>query len=212
MNYIKALVTRYPALLPMQEDLEHAANLICEVYLQGGKLLLCGNGGSAADCDHIAGELMKGFLLRRSLKEDDICRFAGLCEEPRLFASGLQGGLPAISLVSQTALNSAFCNDAEPDMVYAQGVWALGEEKDLLIAISTSGNAQNVINASIAARAKGMRVLGLTGERGSRLSRLCHLTLRAPLTETYRIQEYHLPIYHALCAEVEARIFGEEDI
>ncbi len=212
MKQIKALTERFPELESIQASLERAAEMIEETYRAGAKLLLCGNGGSAADCDHIVGELMKGFLLRRSLKGTDVSKFAGLCEDPAAFANGLQGGLPAISLVSATALNSAFCNDVEPDMIYAQGVWGLGCPGDLLIAISTSGNSKNVVNAAIAARAKGMAVLALTGEKESRLSALSTLTLQAPAHETYRIQEYHLPIYHALCAAVEERIFGGDEV
>lgn len=211
MKYIQELIARLPELGSIQASLERAARMMGETYLGGGKLLLCGNGGSAADCDHIVGELMKGFLLRRPLKSADVCKFEGMCKDPAAFAEHLQGALPTVSLVSANALNSAFCNDVEPNMIYAQGVWGLGCPGDLLIAISTSGNSENIVNAAIAACAKGMAVIALTGERESRLSALSDVTLHAPAHETYRIQEYHLPIYHALCATVEERIFGGEE-
>ncbi len=208
---IDTLLKAHPALAARQSDIEAARDLIIHTYEHGGRLLLCGNGGSCADCDHITGELLKGFMSRRRLSEDE--RQALLTANPddpdtvRL-ANKLQGGLPAISLPSQTALVSAFCNDVDPALVYAQLVWAQGKTGDLLICLSTSGNSKNVVMAAKTARAKGMFTLALTGEADSELSRLCDVTIKAPALDTYRIQEYHLPIYHYLCAAVEDHFFG----
>ncbi len=205
---LKELLQRYPALSVIENELQTAVDMMYACYTAGGKILLCGNGGSCADCDHIVGELMKGFLSLRPLGEEQVKLFEGLCEDPAGFARKLQGGIPAISLPAQGAVLTAFCNDVDPAMMYAQLTYAYGRPQDLLIGLSTSGNAANVSNAVIAAKALGMHTVGLTGARESRLSRLCDLTLKAPETETFKIQELHLPIYHYLCAALEARIFG----
>ena len=208
------LIQAHPALAICQSDIEAARDLIIHTYEHGGRLLLCGNGGSCADCDHITGELLKGFLSRRPLSEDDCMALAESLPEGEsdpdlyLLAGQLQGGLPALSLPSQTALVSAFANDVDPALVYAQLVWAQGRIGDLLICLSTSGNSQNVVLAAKAARAKGMFTLALTGEQDSKLSRLCDVTVKAPAYDTYRVQEYHLPIYHYLCAAAEDHFFG----
>ncbi len=208
---LSILLQNHPALAHCQSDIEAARDLIIHTYEHGGRLLLCGNGGSCADCDHITGELLKGFLSRRPLSEEE--KNALISTNPddpdaKLLSDKLQEGLPAISLPSQTALVSAFCNDVDPALVYAQLVWAQGRTGDLLICLSTSGNSKNVVLAAKAARAKGMFTLAMTGERDSELSRLCDVTVKAPALDTYRIQEYHLPIYHYLCAAVEDRFFG----
>ena len=208
---INTLLNHHPALAVSQSDIEAAKDLIIHTYEHGGRLLLCGNGGSCADCDHITGELLKGFMSRRRLSEEE--RQALSTANPddpdavRL-ANKLQGGLPAISLPSQTALVSAFSNDVDPALVYAQLVWAQGNTGDLLICLSTSGNSKNVVLAAKTARAKGLFTLALTGARDSDLSRICDVTVKAPATDTYRVQEYHLPIYHYLCAAVEDRFFS----
>ncbi|MGI5893805.1 MAG: D-sedoheptulose-7-phosphate isomerase [Candidatus Merdivicinus sp.] len=203
-----SLFARIPELESMRPNFETAVELICHCFQKGGKLLSCGNGGSAADSEHIVGELMKGFLLKRPLTqaEQESIRKTG-CADPEGFAAGLQRGLPAISLVSQTALMTAFLNDVQPDMLFAQQVFAYGVPGDVLIALSTSGNSANVVNAAIAAKAKGVKIIALTGQRESRLSALADATLRAPELETFRIQEYHLALYHALCACVEMELF-----
>ncbi len=211
---IHDLITAHPALADCQSDIEAARDLIIHTYEHGGRLLLCGNGGSCADCDHITGELLKGFLSRRPLPEEDKqALIAANPDDPdtALLTDKLQGGLPAVSLPSQTALVSAFCNDVDPALVYAQLVWAQGKTGDLLICLSTSGNSKNVVLAAKAARAKGMFTLALTGEADSVLSRLCDVTVKAPASETYRIQEYHLPIYHYLCAAAEDHFFGAKN-
>lgn len=195
-----SLADRYPALSVCMEDIENAKELIIDTYKKGGKVLVCGNGGSAADCEHIVGELMKGFLSKRTVNDERIH------EELR---NNLQGALPAISLPSQSAILSAFANDVEPDMVYAQLVYGYANENDLLIGLTTSGNSKNVVYAAQVAKAKGAKVLGLTGANESKLSKIADITIKAPETETYKIQEYHLPIYHYLCAEVEKYFFEE---
>lgn len=210
---IQDLINTHPALAACQSDVEAARDLIIHTFEHGGRLLLCGNGGSCADCDHITGELLKGFLSRRPLSAEE--KGALAAQDPRdpdaaLLSDKLQGGLPALSLPSQTALVSAFCNDVDPALVYAQLVWAQGSMGDLLVCLSTSGNARNVVLAAKAARAKGMLTLALTGEADSALSRLCDVTVKAPAIETYRVQEYHLPIYHYLCAAAEEAFFGAE--
>ena len=197
---MKTLLTRYPALASCEEAIRAALDLIVDTYRRGGKVLVCGNGGSAADSEHIVGELMKGFMLKRPVSDPRI---------PADLREGLQGSLPAISLPSQSGILSAFANDVDPQMVYAQMVYGYADEKDLVIGISTSGNSANVVNAMRVAKAVGASTLALTGEKFSRLSDLCDVTVRVPACETYQIQEYHLPVYHYLCAAAEACFFSE---
>ena len=199
MNYIENLIVRYPSLSAIKSEIEAAAALMTETYLRGGKILLCGNGGSAADCDHIAGELLKGFLSPRKITDESI---------PAVFREKLQGSLPAISIPALTAALTASLNDLDPEFAYAQLLGGLAKEGDLLIAISTSGNAKNVLRAAELARAMGVNILSLTGAGGGALAGIATVAVRAPEKETYLIQELHLPIYHCLCAEVERRIFG----
>ena len=203
------LIKRYPSLAVFEADINEALKLLVDSFGRGGKLLLCGNGGSAADCEHIVGELMKGFLLKRPINEADKARMRA--DSPELSdktLNSLQRGLPAISLTSINALNSAFANDVDPELIYAQSVFALGREGDALIAISTSGNARNVCEAARVAQAVGVKVIALTGRDGGDLKKLSDVCIIAPESETYRIQELHLPIYHYLCAEVEKHFFG----
>lgn len=169
-----------------------------ETYKKGGKILVCGNGGSASDADHIVGELMKGFLKKREVTDGKI---------PQELREKLQGALPAISLCAHTALITATANDNDADMIFAQQVYGYAKENDLLIAISTSGNSKNVVNAAGVAKALGVKVIALTGEKGGELKSLANVTICAPSNETYKIQEYHLPIYHYLCARVENEFF-----
>ena len=193
-------------------EIAAARELMLATYRQGGKILVLGNGGSAADADHIVGELMKGFLLRRPMTEEEGAAFtSALGEEGAGLASKLQRGIPAISLPAQSAVLSAYANDVDPALVYAQLVYGYGKKGDLVIALSTSGNSKNAVEAVKTARALGIATLGFTGEKESALSRLCDVTLRAPSCETYRVQEYHLPLYHYLCAAVEEALFGPEN-
>ncbi len=202
------LLSQYPELTPCQLQLEQSVQALISCYEQGGKLLICGNGGSAADGDHITGELMKGFLKKRPLSFSQQQAMMALAPEltPELL-QGLQCGLPAISLPGSTALVSAFCNDADPALVYAQGVMALGKPGDILIGMSTSGNAKNVCYAAMVAKGLGMKVLALTGQSGGKLATLADIAVQVPKTETYQIQELHLPVYHYLCAAVEEHFF-----
>ena len=204
----ESLFSRYknenPQLNTCSDTLWDIYEMIKSGFEKGGKLLLCGNGGSAADCDHIAGELMKGFLLKRPVPEE-------FKSNPVLDGKGelLQGALPAVSLANQSALSTAYANDMDAEMIYAQQVYGLGREGDALLAISTSGNARNVCNALRVARALGIKTIGLTGKSGGEMQELCDLCLCVPEDETYRIQELHLPAYHALCAMLEAAFFTE---
>ena len=206
---INELIKRYPSLDSCKAEIGAARDMIIGCYENGGKLLLCGNGGSSADCDHIVGELMKGFLLKRPLS--DKLKRDMRARSPELDSATLdklQMGLPAVSLTSIGALNTAFANDVDPSLIYAQSVLSLGETGDVLIAISTSGNAKNVCEAARVARAIGMKVVALTGKDGGELKHLSDVCVIAPECETYKIQEYHLPIYHYMCAEVEKHFFG----
>ena len=185
------------------DQITQAARMIIHCFKQGGKVLLCGNGGSACDCAHIAGELLKGFLKKRPLPAE-LCARIG--EE---WAGKLQMGLPAIDLTAHSALISAVANDLDAANVYAQQVLAYGKPGDVLLCISTSGNAKNVTCAAMTARALGLTVIGLTGRTGGRLNALSDICIRVPEDETYKVQELHLPVYHYLCAAVEARFFKE---
>jgi D-sedoheptulose 7-phosphate isomerase len=208
MTRIEQLIFSYPGLDVCVADIKAAFNLLRDCYLHGGKVLTCGNGGSASDAEHIVGELMKGYLLKRPVPE--AMRAKLLSSNPEnggYLAEHLQGGLPAISLVSQTSLLSAIANDTAADMVYAQQVYAYGREGDVLIGISTSGNSMNVIRALQVARALGLHTLGLTGRTGGKLKPLCDVCIRVPAQDTALIQERHLPIFHVLCAMLEEEFF-----
>ena len=203
------LIKRRPELAVCEASVKEAFEIIKNCYQKGGKLILCGNGGSAADCDHIVGELMKDFLIGRPLSEkqrEDMSKRVPTIDKEML--DTLQLGLPAISLPSITGFNTAFCNDRNPELLYAQGVLALAKENDVLIAISTSGNAKNVYHAAEVARGIGVAVVGLTGETGGALLPLCSACVCVPERETYKIQELHIAVYHYLCAAIEKHFFG----
>ena len=205
---LSELCTRYPALTEQKENIAQAFLLLADTYRAGGKLLVCGNGGSCADAEHIVGELMKCFRLRRPIPEDIYNGLSGFGAEGKALQEHLEGALPAVSLCGHPALTTAYLNDTEPVMTFAQQLLGCGRRGDVLLAISTSGNSKNCVYAAVTAKAMGIHVLALTGERDSKLSALADLTLRAPDTETFRIQEYHLPVYHALCAMLEEEFFG----
>ena len=208
-KHLSLLIERYPVLAPQRQAIEQAYLTIVECYKKGGKLILCGNGGSCTDCDHIVGELMKGFLKLRPLSEDKKAEMKNNCDlvDDELL-SKLQGGLPAISLPSITALNSAFCNDVDPELMYAQPLMSLANKNDILIGISTSGNSKNVFGAVKVAKALGIKVIGLTGQTGGKIKGVADVCICAPETETFKIQELHLPIYHYLCAAVEEHFWS----
>ena len=205
---INELITRYPSLVSCKAEIGQAVQAIIACYEKGGKVMTCGNGGSCADADHMVGELMKGFLKKRPLsdkkKRDILARCPNLDQH---LLCNLQGGLPAISLCSFTALNSAFCNDVDPELIYAQSVSVLGNPEDILICMSTSGNAKNVFAAAQIAKALGITVIGLTGMGGGKLCETADICIRVPEDETYKVQELHLPVYHYLCAATESYFF-----
>ena len=204
------LIQRYPALSVCYEQLQAAADTLIACYERGGKLMMCGNGGSCADCDHIVGELMKGFCRRRPLSDAQKAALAAAdAERGARLGEVLQQGLPAIALTNHPALSTAFVNDCDPNAAFAQQVWGYGNAGDLLIVISTSGNAENLLLAAAAAHAKGMKVALLTGENGGKLAKVADIILRAPAKETYQVQEYHLPLYHSLCLMVENEFFAQ---
>ncbi len=209
MRHIDLLVERYPSLESAKNDIVAAYLLLEESYENGGKLLVAGNGGSAADAEHIVGELMKGFKLPRKPEAD----FAEkLVEENQelgsVLAENLQGALPAIALDGHPALSTAYMNDCEPLLCFAQQVNGYGKSGDVFLGISTSGNSRNVLFAATTAHAKGLKVIGLTGAKDSKLKDMSDVCIKAPQTETYMIQELHLPIYHCLCLMLEDKFFA----
>lgn len=209
MRHIDLLMERYPSLESAKNDIVAAYLLLEESYKNGGKLLVAGNGGSAADAEHIVGELMKGFKLPRKPEAD----FAEkLVEENQelgsVLAENLQGALPAIALDGHPALSTAYMNDCEPLLCFAQQVNGYGKSGDVFLGISTSGNSRNVLYAATTAHAKGMKVIGLTGAKDSKLKDMSDVCIKAPQTETYMIQELHLPIYHCLCLMLEDNFFA----
>ena len=209
-KHINELITRYPILAPCREDILRAYEVLETCYTQGRKLLVAGNGGSAADSEHIVGELMKEFKLKRRVFADQAESMKRIDPEMgRILAENLQGALPAISLCEHSGLNTAYMNDSgEPALIFAQQVNGYGRKGDVFLGISTSGNSKNILYAAVAAKAKGLKVIGLTGQKESRLATLADVCIRVPETETYKIQELHLPVYHALCMMLEERFFG----
>ncbi|MFZ4397357.1 MAG: D-sedoheptulose-7-phosphate isomerase [Kiritimatiellia bacterium] len=210
MCSIEQLIERYSDLEPCRIHLQAAFSLLRESLAQGGKLLVCGNGGSAADSEHIVGELMKGFMLPRPVPEAVRRKLVTLFpEKGNGLADHLQGALPAMSLVSQTALITAVSNDVDPEMVFAQQVYGYGRPGDTVIALSTSGNSNNVLQAVRVGRALGLHTLGLSGPGGA-LATLCEVTICVPAPTTADIQERHISIYHTLCAMLEQSFFGAQ--
>ncbi|RGY98919.1 SIS domain-containing protein [Clostridium sp. AM58-1XD] len=207
-EFLDELIERYPVLEPVKEDIWNVYKLMEECYAGGGKVLIAGNGGSSADAEHIVGELMKGFKKTRSVTEDFAERLRKADgERAEELIQKLQGGLPAISLSSHPALCTAYLNDVDGNLITAQQVYGYGKEGDVLLGISTSGNAKNVMYAVAVAKAKGMKVAALTGNNGGKLGKAADVAVIVPEPETYRIQEFHLPIYHALCLMLEERFF-----
>jgi len=201
--YIENLLNRYPVLEDCAVDIERAFSLMSECYRTGGKVMICGNGGSAADAEHWAGELMKGFLKKRSLSTEIKRNF-----NPEL-AENLQGALPTIPLTGFLSLTTAFANDVNSDFLFAQMVWGLGKENDILIGISTSGKSRNVLYALQTASALGMKTIGLSGRDGGAMVNMVDVCIRVPKTKVHQVQEYHLPVYHCLCMMLEEEFFPE---
>lgn len=204
LQHLSDLIRRYPILEVNKEDIKAAVEQFIICYQNDGKLLCCGNGGSAADCEHIVGELMKGFKLPRKLSADLKDKISD-----DTLSNALQYGLPAISLVSQCALTTAFSNDRMPEAGFAQQVLGYGRKNDVLLCISTSGNSLNCVYAAKVAKAIGMKVISLTGKLESKLSQLSDVTIRVPAVETYQAQELHLPIYHTICLMLENEFYGD---
>ncbi|PWM75054.1 MAG: phosphoheptose isomerase [Bacillota bacterium] len=202
------LTARYAPLAACRADIERAFETMNGCFAAGGKLLLCGNGGSAADCEHIAGELLKSFRIKRPVTAAfaEKLKAAGDCSET--LAARLERGLPVISLCGHPAFSTAFINDSEPLLTYAQQVHALGRKGDVLLSISTSGNAKNCYYAAVTARALGMKTLLLSGRTGGALKEVSDCAVIVPESETYKIQELHLPVYHCLCAMLENEFFA----
>lgn len=209
---LNRLFERFPKLNSCEREIKSAVELIVDCYKNNGKLLICRNGGSASDSLHIVGELMKSFILSRKLKNEYTEKIKEMFpENAEYFIKNLQGTLPAISLASETALTTAYSNDNSADLCFAQQVLGHGNNNDILIAISTSGNSKNVIYASQIAKIKDMKVISLTGRNGGKLKEFSDININVEEQETFIIQEYHLPIYHALCLAVENEIFGDDN-
>lgn len=211
MEYIDDLIKRYPILEQSSEDVINAYLVLEECYANDGKMLVAGNGGSAADANHIVGELMKGFCLQRKLPEESVRSLVEIDQKLGSELAGkLQGALPAIALDNHNALSTAFLNDIDGLLTYAQQVSGYGRKGDIFLGISTSGNSGNILYAAVAAKAKGLKVIGLTGKTGGKLAAYADVCVRVCETETYKIQELHLPIYHCLCLMLEKRFFGNK--
>ncbi len=209
--HLNNLIDRYPKLNVCRDDIIMAYELLETVYSNGRKLLVCGNGGSASDSEHIVGELMKEFKLKRKIYSEQAAALKEIDSElGQVLADNLQGALPAISLTGHSSLQTAFMNDAVPELVFAQQVNGYGKPGDVFLGISTSGNSKNVLYAAVNAKAKGLKVIGLTGSKKSKLMEYADVCIRVPETETYKIQELHLPVYHCLCLMLEDKFFGEK--
>ena len=208
MGYLELLIKRYPALSPVRDSILAAYETMKECYENGGTLLVAGNGGSCADSEHIVGELMKGFVKRRPVSNE----FAAALQEAdekrgEELASSLQGGLPAIALTGHAGLATAFLNDVNGEMIYAQQLYGYGKKGDVFMGISTSGNAENVMYAVAVAKASGIKTIGLTGKNGGKMAGACDCSIVVPSDETFKIQELHLPIYHTLCLMLEEHFY-----
>ena len=208
MKHLDILISRYPVLEESRQDIEKAYLILEECYREKKKVLIAGNGGSAADAEHIVGELMKGFKLPRKPDTGFASKLIEKDEElGRVLAEDLQGALPAIALDGHPALSTAYMNDCEPLLCFAQQVNGYGKTGDVFLGISTSGNSKNVLYAATAAKALGVTVIGLTGRDGGRIKEFSDISIIVPVQETFKIQELHLPIYHALCLMLEEYFF-----
>ena len=209
VKHIDLLINRYPVLDSIKENIIEAYFVMEECYLNGGKLLIAGNGGSAADAEHIAGELMKRFKILRPVSSEYAEKLVAVdAERGSTLAKNLECSLMAIPLVAHEALTTAYINDVDGLGVFAQQLFGYGRKGDVFLGISTSGNSKNVMNATVVARASGIKVIGLTGAKGGELAEVADIAVKVPETETYMIQELHLPIYHCWCLMLEDRFFG----
>lgn len=209
MNYLEELVRRYPVLESSKDDIYKAYEMIAESYQNGGKLLIAGNGGSASDAEHIVGELMKSFVLPRKLDKEYVSRLLEAdADMGAELADKLQCALPAIALVDHVALSTAYLNDVDPLLSFAQQVNGYGVAGDVFLGITTSGNSKNVLYANTVAKAKGLKTIALTGRDGGKIKDMADVAIVVAENETYKIQELHLPVYHCLCLMLEERFFG----
>lgn len=207
--HLDNLIKRYPKLEVCRKEIANAYIILETAYSNGRKLLVSGNGGSASDSEHIVGELMKEFKLKRRVYQEQAEEMRKISPElGEVLAENLQGALPAISLTGHSSLTTAFMNDSEPELIFAQQVNGYGKPGDVYLGISTSGNSKNVLYAAVTAKSKGLMVIGLTGQRENRLMKYADVCIRVPETETYKIQELHLPVYHCLCMMLEDKFFG----
>ncbi len=205
---IAHLITKYPDLALLKDDIANACEALTTSFRHQGKLLVCGNGGSCSDADHIVGELMKSFEKKRPLKRDFIEKLIETAtEEGTYIAEKLENAVPAISLNAHAALITAIANDIDADLIFAQQIVGYGQKGDVFLGITTSGNSKNVVNAAIAAKAKGLVVVALTGKTGGALKQFSDIAICAPANNTADVQEYHLPIYHSICKYVENSFF-----
>lgn len=207
-DYLEELVERYPKLQAVKEDVKAAYEILKESYEKGGKLLVAGNGGSCADSEHIVGELMKGFVKKRPVSEELASKLVQTDEERGAKMAGqLQQGLAAIALTGHPGLSTAFSNDVDPDLTFAQQVIGYGKPEDVFLGITTSGNSKNLLYGAVAAKALGMKVIGLTGRDGGEMKKFSDVCIIVPEQETFKIQELHLPVYHVLCLMLEEHFF-----
>ena len=208
MDYFIHLLERYPRLSSCEKDIRSAYSILEESFASGGKLLIAGNGGSAADSDHISGELLKSFVLKRTPEQNFLNKLSEIDSDTGAYlADKLQGALPAIPLTTHTALMTASLNDVDGNVLFAQQVMGYGKPEDVFLGISTSGNSKDVIYAMVVAKAKGLKTIALTGKDGGKIKNIADVSIIVPETETYKIQELHLPVYHALCLQIEQRFF-----
>ncbi len=213
IKYIERLTERYPELLCCYEEIVEAYKIIENAYENNNKLLIAGNGGSAADSEHIAGELMKSFKKQRKVPKDFEEKLIAIdYKRGKYLADNLECCLTAVPLVAHEALTTAYINDVDGLGVFAQQLFGFGRSGDVFLAISTSGNSKNIINAAIVAKAMNIKVTGLTGNDGGELAKFADVTIKVPATETYMVQELHLPVYHCLCLMLEDHFFGENII
>lgn len=208
-KHIDLLISRYPNLELIKDSIIKSYLAFEECYENGGKLLIAGNGGSASDAQHIAGELMKSFKLKRKVSEDFADELKKVdYDRGSELAENLECALPAIALTSHEALSTAYINDSDPLGVFAQQLFGFGKKGDVFLGISTSGNSKNIMKATVVAKAMGIKVIGLTGSKGGELAEFADITVKVPETETYMVQELHLPIYHCWCLMLEEKFFG----
>ncbi|MCM1565408.1 MAG: SIS domain-containing protein [Dehalobacter sp.] len=211
-NELEILFKHYPELESIRSNIIQVFHNMAHCFRRNGTVYFCGNGGSASDCEHAVGELMKGFKRPRKLTEEEQFVFLQLfAKKGEDIAKNLQKALPAISLVSQTSIATAFNNDVHAEYLFAQLIYGYGKQGDILVGFSTSGTSKNICNAFMAAKVKKLTTIAFTGEKGGELSLISDYCIKVPSTETYRIQEYHLPIYHAVCSMLETEFFGENE-